>query len=215
MPANLNVIPTEIIEAWAKGEYQLGDIPSLAYSQLGTALFLRSWYTYQDTDKRLDGIAKIDIKGPFLLIGGIRLIDNNLPSIVFWTSEVSHFVSENEIIWFHLVFRQDDANVKALQEKYIPKREVIDASAEGPARFGLTQDAWDALLDRLRTNFDTDVEQLRERVDQASIDRGMLRFPIKPQDGVHLCTYYQFYTKAGGETSLIQGTSRFQKVSRS
>src|SRR5437879_4273302 len=103
-------IPPDIIEAWAKGEYYVGDIPSISYTRLGTALFLRGWYTYQHVDEdkeRFGGVVKIDIKGSFLFMGGIRLHNSESKTTVFWRSEASHFVSDNEIIWFYSIFNCD------------------------------------------------------------------------------------------------------------
>ena len=58
------VIPTEVFEAWAKGEYHVGDIPSISYTRLGTALYLRSCYTYENapgSKNILSGVARIDV----------------------------------------------------------------------------------------------------------------------------------------------------------
>ena len=126
MAPGLQIIPTDIIEAWAKGEYFLGDVPSLAYTRLGTALFLRSWYTYNDPHD-LAGIAKIDIKGPVLFMGGIRLLDKQTRTAVFWQTEVSHFLDDEEILWFHTVLNLESSpEFTAIADKYVPVNVEID-----------------------------------------------------------------------------------------
>ena len=209
-----DIIPPEIIEAWAKGEYQVGDIPSLSYTQLGTALFLRSWYTYENAETRgkpLAGVAKIDIKGPFLVMGGIRLLNGNKPCAVFWTSEASHFVNETEIFWFYMVFRDDTPGVKDLITKYgltAPRGKKRDISH----RFGLKSETWNDLLGLLRTDFDQDMERLKRSTDPAHIDRGMLAFNPQPHQDRFLCLYHQRYLDPTKGTDLISGATWFRKA---
>lgn len=116
-------IPSDIIEAWAKGSYYVGDIPSISYTRLGIALFLRGWYTYLQAEQdkeRFGGVVKIDIKGPFLIMGGIRVRDSEGRTAVFWKSEASHFVSDNEIIWFYPVFNCSfNGETAGIRAKYI------------------------------------------------------------------------------------------------
>jgi hypothetical protein len=209
-----DVVPPEIIAAWAKGEYQVGDIPSLSYTQLGTALFLRSWYTYENAQagaKSLAGIAKIDIKGPFLVMGGIRLSNDGKPCATFWASEASHFVSENEILWFYMIFRDDTPAVRELAEKYgLPGNRYEDS--ENAGRCGLEPGEWDKLLTHLRTDFDEEIEKLKLRVDRSTIDRGMLAFNPKPDGDRFLCLYHQRYLDPLKGTDLISGATWFTKA---
>jgi hypothetical protein len=217
MAPGLQIIPTDIIEAWAKGEYFLGDVPSLSYSRLGTALFLRSWYTYQDRNE-LAGVAKIDIKGPVLLMGGIRLLEKGKRCAVFWQTEVSHFVDDTEILWFHAVLDLDASpDFKSTAADY-----VTDEWLKGKGKvsvekqFGMKPAVWNQLLDRLYATFDTDVARLRQICPPERIDHGMLRFPIATDaQGRHSCEYYQFYTPDPAvQRKLLQGTSYFKKAAK-
>lgn len=140
------VIPTEIFEAWAKGEYYVGDIPSISYTRLGTALYLRGWYTYENesgSKDTLSGVARIDIRGPFLSLGGIRLREDDKRVAVFWKTEASHFVSDNEIIWFHRVFNAKVAD--ELLATYLPHGWLDQRGPFPPDRFGLDKDQWNHL----------------------------------------------------------------------
>ena len=209
-----DVIPPEIIEAWAKGEYQVGDIPSLSYTQLGTALFLRSWYTYGNAStggQPLAGVAKIDIKGPFLVMGGIRLQNDSSPCAVFWASEASHFIGA-EILWFYTVFKDDSPGVRELTAKYGLDR-PRSTSPEDTDRFGLKKDQWNDLLTHLRIDFDDEIEGLRHQL-SGSVDRGMLAFNPKPDaENRFTCLYHQRYDDSTMKrTDLISGATWFKKA---
>jgi len=215
----LQLIPTDIIEAWAKGEYYVGDIPSISYARLGTALFLRSWYTYESPagdPNKLAGVAKIDITGSFLFVGGIRLVDDGKNTAVFWKTQASHFANDKEVIWFHSVFNPDfgQPDAAAIRSKYVPASWLRNGKAASATDcFGMTPVAWNALLDTLRTDFDSDIERLQQQCPPERIDDGMLRYSIIPaQDQTHRCEYYQFYSAANGERSLIKGVSLFKKT---
>lgn len=218
MSNEFHVVPTDIIEAWAKGEYYVGEIPSISYTRLGTALFLRGWYTYENEPSdpnKLAGVAKIDIKGPFLLTGGIRLIEAGSPTCAFWHTEASHFLDDDdEVIWFHSVLNVDfgDPIAAEIRSKYVTASPSANPSADD--RLGMPPDAWNNLLDKLRTDFDADIQRLRERCTSAKIDHGMLRFKTRAGGGHHRCEYYQFYQPNSGGRTLITGASLFKKAAK-
>jgi hypothetical protein len=213
-------IPPDIIEAWAKGEYYVGDIPSISYTRLGTALFLRGWYTYQHADQdreRFGGVVKIDIKGSFLLMGGIRLHDSKSRTTVFWRSEASHFLSNNEIIWFYSIFNCDltgkEADVRA---KYVSDSWLQQTEYSSPENhFSMSVEEWNNLLDKLRTDFDSDIERIQKSCPAEQIDEGMLRYDLVPDEqNRHQTTYYQFYSAPGKERALLRGAAYFVKTSK-
>lgn len=212
------LIPTDVIKAWSQGEYYVGDIPSISYRQLGIALWLRGWYTYVDkTDvkdrKHWSGIAKVDIKGSVLSMGGVRLFGTDA---VFWRTEHSFIQNEKEIIWFYSGFNCDSpSRLPAIRDKYF-KKWKLDLKAPDK-RFGLKREQWGELLMALATEFDEDVEtiaQTRATENQKSAkplqkDLGMLRFSVYPEDGVRTCEYYHYDSASAVPTA---GLSVFRKV---
>jgi hypothetical protein len=209
------VIPTEVFEAWTKGEYYVGDIPSISYTRLGTALYLRGWYTYENepgSEKTLSGVAKIDIRGAFLSMGGIRLLQQDKRAAVFWKTEASHFVGDDEVLWFYTVL---NANIDAtLLAAYLPHWWLKeDMPTPRTRHYGLNDDEWGILLDRLRTGFDLDAERIQQQCSPAQIDHGMIRFDIKPHADAHRSEYYQFYFD-GSTRDLIKGVALFKRASK-
>jgi len=214
------LIPTDVIKAWSQGEYYVGDIPSISYRHLGIALWLRGWYTYVDKTnvrgrKHWSGIAKVDIKGSVLSMGGVRLFGTDA---VFWRTEHSFIQDEREIIWFYSGFNCDSpTRLSAIRAKYF-KKWKLDLDLPHKC-FGLKRDEWGELLMALATAFDDDVEviaQTRATENQKTDkplqkDLGMLRFSVDldPKDRVRRCEYYHYDSASGVPTA---GLSEFRKV---
>lgn len=204
-------IPTDIIDAWAKGDYYSGDIPSVSYKRLGIALSLRGWYTYESLnpkDPKFRGVAKIDLKGPSLFMGGIRLYNSTgKKDIVFWRSEFSHFLSDNEIIWFYYIFNHRDPEVI---KYYLTDEEWLQNMGQyfAEPRFGLTDQAWNNLLDSIRGRFEDDIAQVEARCSEDQTDKVLLHYYVKEQKA----QYRQIFAEEASDQKSIAGSSRYIKV---
>lgn len=203
------LIPADIVKAWSRGEYHVGDVPSISYQHLGVALLLRGWYTYVDETqtgpaKKWAGIAKVDIKGSVLSMGGIRLFDK-YP--IFWRTEHS-YIQDNQIIWFYSGFNSAPVETRDLREKYFSKEWQLKKHSK---HFGIPDADWDSLLLKLANDFDEDVERVFRHCDAANKDSGMLRFStyLEEKKVVRKCEYYHFNSAA---KKAIAGISFFQKV---
>jgi len=203
------LIPTEVIKAWTQGEYYVGDIPSISYRHLGNALLLRGWYTYVDeNESRADwaGVARVDIKGPVLSMGGIRLFGDH---IVFWRT-VDSYVRDDKIIWFYKGYNcalPESAN--GLSDKYLKKDQQRDSKIPHE-RFGLSDEDWKGLLGNLATDFDVDVEETKRLCPPEKIDHGMLEFGVHlDPNGFRQCDYHHYGSDAKQPET---GRSRFTKV---
>lgn len=236
------LIPVDVIKAWAKGDYYIGDIPSISYRHLGIALLLRGWYTYVDTStdpdrKKWAGVAKVDIKGSVLSMGGVRLFGDHA---VFWRTEHSYIQNDKEIIWFYSGFNCDHPPPPLLpdiRKKYFEQdASRLDVSQE---RLGMDPNCWKRLLGSLASDFDEDVERIArarsdevaERIAQATSgeekelqkknlyrDLGMLRFSVDldpssldltPKERFRKCEYYHY---DAGKKEATAGVSLFKKI---
>lgn len=213
-----HLIPTEIIEAWAKGEYYSGDSPSLSYRQFGTALKLRGWYTYGSDDPKNNpdfrGVAKIDLTGQHLSLGGIRLCGadderdgTGAGAVRFWRSRYSYFYSETEIVWVYKVYNppQDEETLNSYNEildRYIADEPFPDVKSATNTRFGFSEGAWSNLLQKLRDSFDDDMNRVKKI---CSEDKVLLHYNINEEKG----EYRALYSPTG---SNIAGITRFKKV---
>lgn len=176
------LIPADIVKAWSKGEYYVGDIPSISYRHLGIALLLRGWYIYADKDrtnrKKWGGLAKVDINGSVLSMVGVRLFDSKL---VFWKTEHSYIRDEKEVIWFYSGF---DCEVpQEIQEKYLDSKWRL---REQEKRFGLKPESWQGLLKRMASDLDGDADRLKGVCGEGNMDHGMLRFNVHLYEGRNL-----------------------------
>lgn len=229
------LIPADVIKAWSRGEYYVGDIPSISYRHLGIALLLRGWYVYADSDtnsrEHWAGVAKVDIRGSTLSMGGIRLFGTDR---TFWTTEHSHIRDDEEIVWFYSGFhcKPDDATFL----KYVPSGTNLDRSL--PDSFGMNKDAWENLLGKLATDFDDDIARMRRSYEQEAelekkketeqpadlesdqqtghlIDHGMLRFSVEldkncaGKEKSRSCRYSHY--ECGSENATT-GFSKFTKI---
>jgi hypothetical protein len=214
------LIPTDVIKAWSKGEYYVGDIPSISYRHLGIALLMRGWYTYVDTSgdptrETWSGVAKVDIKGSVLAMGGVRLFGREA---VFWRTEHSFIQDESEIIWFYSGFSCDSPTALTnIRSKYIQNWTLDLHKPE--TQFGMDAEQWAGLLKTLATSFDEDVELIAQTRAAEKLktqqplkrDLGMLRFRVnlEPNQRVRLCEYYH-YDSAGEKATA--GLAEFRKV---
>jgi hypothetical protein len=201
------LIPTEVIKAWTQGEYYVGEIPSISYHHLGNALLLRGWYTYVDeNEERANwaGVARVDIKGPVLSMGGLRLFGDHM---VFWIT-VDSYVRDDKIIWFYKGYNCPPESANGLFDKYLKQDRPRDSKIPDK-RFGLEEEDWRSLLVNLATNFDVDVEEAK-RLCQGNIDNGVLEFGVSldPQ-GFRRCDYHHYGSVA---SQPLTGCSRFTKV---
>jgi hypothetical protein len=200
------LIPNEIIEAWISGEFYCGDVPSVSYEYLGVSLALRGWYTYEaklSGQTILKGVAKIDFKDGTLFIGGMRIYSIKPgEGTLFWFSEFSHFLNENEIIWVYKIFHYDDG--RRCYEHYLdePSIKVAQRCFNQP-QFGLGKDEWNHLLDRIRLNFYDDLKEVEADCERKKrqADRGLLHFFVKEKRAQYSQIYSQSHTGAliGGE----------------
>jgi hypothetical protein len=206
------LIPTEVIEAWAKGEYYSGDAASLSYRQLGAALSLRGWYTYEkceDNDPDFRGVAKIELKGQSILFGGIRLCgpleegkeeegEEAVKAIRFWRSQYSYFYSENEIVWVYNVYHSIPDGVLA---HYINLETFTDVRQHGAeSRFGFGEEAWGKLLRRLRGSFESDMRLVEEGCPEDKVDKVLLHYNIDTQRGEYRALYQPGAKNVAGMT---------------
>lgn len=202
------LIPTEVIKAWTQGEYYVGDIPSISYHHLGNALLLRGWYTYVDEDaSRPDwaGVAKVDISGPVLSMGGLRLFGDHM---VFWRT-VDSYVRDDKILWFYKGYNCAPDSANGLFDKYLKKDRRPPGSRNPHERFGLEDEDWRGLLVNLATNFDVDVEEAK-RLCQGNIDNGMLEFGLSlDPEGFRRCEYHHYGSVVRQQ---LTGCSRFTKT---
>ena len=120
-------VPVEVIQAWERGDYFTGGVPSVAYKHLGIALRLRGLYTYAkagDSGQDFKGLAKIDLAGGReLVMDGFRLWgEEKEPEIRFWRTEFSHFLTDDTIIWTYQLFDCDSTGQlsKHLSNKTLP-----------------------------------------------------------------------------------------------
>lgn len=221
------LIPADIVKAWSRGEYYVGDIPSISYRHLGIALLLRGWYIYADKErterKKWGGLAKVDINGSVLSMAGVRLFDSKP---VFWKTEHSYIRNEKEVIWFYSGF---DCEVpERLREKYSNKAWQLK---ETEKRFGLQPEQWHEFLRNVGSDLDADVDRIKGSCGENNIDHGMLRFNVhlytggdldqevrstwqnqKPErEGIRfrICQYSHFDSVT---QSAKTGTSYFTKV---
>ena len=203
-------IPTDIIDNWAKGDYYSGDIPSISYKRLGIALSLRGWYTYEGLttkDPKFRGVAKIDLKGPSLFMGGIRLYSNpGKKDIVFWRSEFSHFLSDNEIIWFYYIFNYRDPEVTKhyFSDEWLGNMNNFFAEPQ----FGLSDQAWNNLLDGIRNRFDDDIAGVEARCSESQKDKVLLHYYIREQKA----QYRQIFSEEALDHKSIAGSSQYIRV---
>jgi hypothetical protein len=210
-----HLIPTEIIEAWAKGEYYNGDAPSLSYKQMGTALKLRGWYTYDACEPDpakpdFKGVAKIELKGQSLLLSGIRLCGpkghgEGVEAVRFWRSQYSFFYTEKEIMWVYYVYPGVDD--EAILTSYLGPLDTFPAVQEKTARdrFGFEEKRWSTLLQKLRTSFDTDIMQIEDSCDNDAIDKVLLHYNIEDSKG----EYRALYPRT--DEHILAGITCFQK----
>lgn len=225
-PNAFQLIPTDVIKAWAKGDYYVGDIPSISYRHLGIALLLRGWYTYVDitkdgTHEDWAGVAKVDIKGSVLSMGGVRLFG---PNAVFWRTEHSYIQDAQEIVWFYSGFKCDTAPLTDISDKYF-KNSTLKLDAPGN-RFGMDPERWKDLLRTLATEFDDDIGRIAKISSVAEKepqknghgkdmekDLGMLRFRVDldqcSTERVRKCEYYHYDSATKQATA---GLSAFRKV---
>lgn len=203
-----HIIPTEIVEAWAKGDYYSGDAPSLSYRQLGEALSLRGWYTYGAPNldpKKPDfkGVAKIELKGQQLMLGGIRLCapknakdGKGVQAVRFWRSQYSFFYSENEIVWVYQVYSppKDEKLLTQYREilaEYLGNFEAFPdvASKTAAEKFGFLPEAWDTLLQRLKNSFDTDIMIIEAGCPEDEAVKVLLHYNIDKKEGEYRTLY--------------------------
>lgn len=211
---NFQFIPTEIIEAWIRGEYYSGEVPSISYQYIGVSLALRGWYTYEvkpQDETIIKGVAKIDFKDGALFVGGMRLYSNrdNENSNLFWMSEFAHFLNENEIIWVYKIF-----NFKCGShwlDQYLDKRSRSKAAKYfDQPNFGLNNAQWNRLLDRIRINFYDDLKHIEADCERrGQIDRGLLHFFVKERRA----QYGQIYSPSHSGP-IIGGEACYSKVWR-
>ncbi len=212
---HFQLIPNEIIQAWIRGEYYSGDLPPVAYQYIGISLALRGWYIYEaksSTETALKGIVKIDFKESELFIGGMRLYTNQKGSLcnLFWMSEFSHFLNENEIIWIYRIFNYDCS--PEYFQRYLSNTSVEAAHQNfGKECFGLDNDEWNHMLDRIRTHLYDDLRDVEADCERKKgrVDKGFLHFFIKEKRA----QYRQIFSPEHAG-SLIGGDSYYTSVSK-
>jgi hypothetical protein len=200
------LIPTEIIEAWAKGDYYSGDAPSLSYKQMGAALSLRGWYTYDQCtkdDPSFKGVAKIELKGKHILLGGIRLCGQDsygVQSIRFWRSQYSYFYSEKEIVWVYSVY--DTPVDESVFKEYLgdPGAFPDMKSKTADDRFGFEKPAWAKLLNVLRDSFDAHIMTIEEKCPEDRVNKVLLHFNIEKKIGEYRALYRPDGSNIAGNT---------------
>ncbi len=204
-----HVIPTEIIEAWAKGDYYSGEALSLSYRQLGEALSLRGWYTYDSPNpdpKKPDfkGVAKIELKGQQLMFGGIRLSaprdakeGKGVEAVRFWRSQYSFFYSEKEIVWVYHVYPppadgKQLTEYKELLAGYLGDLKTFPdvASKTAAEKFGFVPEAWDNLLQRLKNTFDTDIKKVEAGCPEDKVVKALFHYNIDNKEGEYRTLYH-------------------------
>ena len=212
---DFDAVPTEIVEAWARGEYYGGDPAPPSYHYIGITLALRGWYVYEAKEQDqivVKGIVKIDFRGAELFIGGLRLYsDQGLPGrAFFWVSEFANFLNENEVIWVYKVLASDVH--AAWVNKYIDESTLRTAQANvKDLHFGLQPGAWNKLLDRIRINLYDDLEEVEANNDRqrAPLVRGLLHFWVRERRA----QYRQIYSPED-TGPLIGGEAKYTRVSR-
>jgi hypothetical protein len=212
---DFDAVPTQIIEAWARGEYYGGDPPSPSYNYIGITLALRGWYVYEAKEGDqvvVKGVVKIDFRGAELFIGGLRLYPNqgSPGRALFWVSEFANFLNENEVIWVYKVFASDAHT--AWSSKYIDPIALNTAQSNvADLHFGLQSSAWNQLLDRIRTDLYDDLEEVQANNDRirAPIVRGLLHFWVRERRA----QYRQIYSPED-TGPLIGGEAIYTRVSK-
>ncbi len=124
-------------------------------------------------------------------------------------------VSDNEIIWFYSIFNCNfKGETAGILAKYLDGSWLAGKGRSSPEnRFGMSREQWNRILDKLRTDFDSDIEQIQKNCSPQEIDEGMLRYRLLPDKKKrHLCTYYQFYSARGRERDLLKGSAFFRKT---
>ena len=92
-----NLIPTEFVQAWRRGEYLLGAQNSLDYQYAGWALTLRGYYRYEVCNKeemlQFGGYTVVDVKRGDLYLAGIRfpIKPDQDDRPIFWETVFSKF----------------------------------------------------------------------------------------------------------------------------
>jgi hypothetical protein len=209
------LIPNEIIEAWIRGEYYSSDLPSLPYKYIGISLALRGWYIYEARslkEKVLKGVVKIDFKGSELFVGGMRLYTNQAGRIcnLFWMSEFAHFLNENEIIWVYKIFNYDSG--QPFFRRYLDDGRAESAKLHfDEDYFGLDRDAWNHMLDRIRTHLYEDLREVEADCErrECRIDKGLLHFFIREKRA----QYRQIYSPEHTGVPIV-GDSYYTRVSK-
>jgi len=207
------LIPDAIVDAWLRGEYYSGDLPSIPYQYIGISLALRGWYIYEaqtETETKLKGISKIDFSEGSLSIGGIRLFtgqDGDKRNL-FWVSEFSHFLNENEILWVYKIFNCD---IGAEWLRAYISDSALSSTVEhfNEKCFGLAKEDWNQLLDRIRSSLFNDLRIIECDCEQRNmrVDRGLLHFFIKEKIAQYRQIYSPEYTG-----SLIAGEANYTRV---
>lgn len=210
---DFQLIPHRIIEAWINGEYYSGDVPSISYEYLGVSLALRGWYIYEtksQTETILKGVAKIDFRDGALFIGGVRLYTNKQTERygLFWTSEFSHFLSANEVIWVYKIFSLEHRSPVFANYLNESSLKTVQRDFEQP-NFGLSKSEWNPLLDRIRLCLYDDLREVESECERTNgiIDRGLLHFFVREKRA----QYRQIYSP-GHSGPLIGGEACYTKV---
>jgi hypothetical protein len=209
---DFQLIPNEIIEAWIRGEYYSGDLPSISYQYIGISLALRGWYVYEtklSTEPLFKGIVKIDFKDGELFIGGVRLYTNlegGRPNL-FWMSEFSHFLNENEIIWVYKIFNYDCDH--HLFNRYLNETSLTAANHHrDKEHFSLDKDEWNSMLDRIRVHLYDDLKEIEAECGRkkGQIDKGLLHFFIRERRAQYRQIYLPEHTgpPIGGEATYTK-----------
>lgn len=113
-PFKGNIIPTEVIDSWLKGEYLVGVTQSIGYQYLGLSLLLRGLYRYKcQVGDYIPhwGYCYIDVKDEDLVFAGVRIhTRSGKPEVVnslhplYWRSIFSKFISNQGEEYPHIYF---------------------------------------------------------------------------------------------------------------
>ena len=145
-------------------------------------------------------------------IGGVRLYSNQAGERkhLFWMSEFSHFLNDNEIIWVYKIFNYD--NSSRCFEHYLDEASLkVTRECFDKLQFGLGKDEWNNLLDRIRLNLYDDLREVEAECERTKgeIVRGLLHFFVKEKRA----QYRQIYSPSHGGP-LIGGEACYTRVSK-